>query len=258
MAIEFSQAREFVTTVDLSGTPRGIVLQEAAVEAGEVFDKAKAQAQVVGSGLFSFAQGIDAGVREAISDSALLAQLVANKRASAEDDPLKWFAAYSEVLQKTGWTLQEQGWTDYSASGTGVEVNEKILEVMTVALGASASALAIITATIKALKAMKSDSPWITIFSREAQKARIARFQIGLVEKEENADVYVSLIACLIKAENEVTQVLFFKFRDAKASFKANAAKVSINRASLVDLGPLIRTKVRAYQIDYVSSITDI
>jgi hypothetical protein len=258
MAVKLSQAKEFVKSVDLSGTPRGILRQDAAAETGIVFEQAKTQAQVVGSGLFSFAQGVDATVREAISDSALLAQLVANKRASIEGAPLEWFRAYSSVLQNVGWTLQESGWTDYTTKGTAVEVNEKIIEVITAALGPSAAALTIITSTVNALKAMKPDSSWITIFSRESQKAKIARFQIGLAEKGPGDDVFVSLLACLIEANNTITQVLFFKFREAQASFKANSAKVSINRPALAELGPSIRTKVRAYQADYLSSIVDI
>lgn len=258
MAITLRDAKEFVKSVDLSGTPRGILRQDAAAETGIVFDQAKAQAQVVGSGLFSFAQGVDATVREAISDSALLAQLVANKRASGDAAPLEWFAAYSSVLQNVGWTLQEHGWTDYTTTGTAVEVNEKIIEVITAALGPSAAALAIITSTVNALKAMQPDSSWITIFSRESQRARIARFQIGLAEKGLGDDVFVSLVACLIEANNTITQVLFFKFREAKASFKASSAKVSINRPALAELGPSIRTKVRAYQADYLSSILDL
>ena len=106
----------------------------AATEAGEVFDQSKNQAQVVGSGLFSFSQGVDAAVREAISDSALLAQIVANKRVSAEKAPLEWFTTYSEVLQNVGWTLQESGWNDYTARGSAVEIHEKIVEVMAIAL----------------------------------------------------------------------------------------------------------------------------
>src|SRR5216684_2339898 len=135
MAFDIKRATEFVTSVDLSGTRRGIVPQDATIEV-EVFDKAKSQAQVVGAGVFYFAQGVTAEVREAISDSALLAQLVANKKVSAaEERPLDWFAAYSDVLQNLGWTLQEAGWADYTAKGTAVEVHQKILEVMTVALG---------------------------------------------------------------------------------------------------------------------------
>ncbi len=258
MAIDIGQAREFVRSVDLSGTPRGILSQDAATEAGEIFDQAKKQAQIAGSGVFSFAQGVDTTVRESISDSALLAQLVANKRVSVEQAPLKWFTTYGEVLQNVGWTLQEGGWTDYTATGTAVEVNEKIIEVMTAALAPAPAALAIITSTVNALKAMKPDSSWFTIFSRETQKARIARFQIGLVEKDGSGDVFVSLLACLIEAQSSITQVLFFKFREANASFKANSAKVSINRAALTDLGPTIRSKIRAYQADYLSSIADI
>jgi hypothetical protein len=255
---ELSQAKEFVKAIDLAGTPRAMLSQAAATEASEVFDQAKTQAQVVGSALFSFAQGVSPEVREAISDSALLAQLVANKRVSVESAPLDWFTTYSQVLQNIGWTLQEGGWTDYTAKGTAVEVHEKIIEVMTVVLGPAPAALAIVISTVNALKAMKSDSSWITIFSRESQKAKIARFQIGLVEKDQGGDVFVSLLACLIEAANSITQVLFFKFKNSHASFKANSAKVSINRAALSDLGPTIRGKVRAYQADYVGSILDV
>jgi hypothetical protein len=258
MRFDTNRATKFIKSIDLSGTPRGILRQDATADADEVFDKSKSQAQVVGSGIFSFAQGVTADVREAISDSALLAQLVANKQASSDAHPLDWFAAYSKVLQNVGWTIQESGWTDYTARGTAVEVNEKIIEVMTVALGPAPAALAIVTATITALKAMNANSPWITIFSRESQKARISRFQIGLVEKDDDSDVFVSLLACLIEADNNITQVLFFKFRNAGASFKANSGKVSINRSALTDLGPSIRSKIRAYQTDYLSTVLTI
>jgi len=258
MAIGITQARQFVSSVNLSGTPRTILPQDAATEATEVFDQAKRQAQVVGSSLFSFAEGVDAHVREAISDSALLAQLLANKYTSAQANPLAWFAAYADVLQNIGWTLQDSGWTDYTAQGTAAEVNDKIIEVIKVALAPAPGALAILTSAVSALKGMQSGGSWFTIFNRESQKAKIARFQIGLVEKEEAGEVFVSLLACLIEAQNEITQVLFFKFRAANATFKATSNKVSINRAALTDLGPDIRSKIRAYQADYLSSIANI
>lgn len=258
MSVDKDRAMAFLKSVDLAGVPRGMISMSAATEAGEIFEKTKTQAQVVGSGLFSFVEGVDANVREAISDSALLAQLVANKKFSPEQSPLEWFKAYSEVLQNVGWTLQESGWTDYSATGKAFEVHQKILEVMAVALGPAPAAIAIITATVNALKGMSPDSSWLTIFSRESQKATVARFQIGLVEKQQDSDVSVSLLGCLIEARNTITQVLFFKYKDAKASFRANSAKISINHPSLTDLGPAIRNKVRAYQADYLSSILDI
>jgi hypothetical protein len=258
VAFKLDTAKNFVNAIDLAGTPRAIVSQSAATEAGEVFDQAKNQAQVVASGLFSFATGVDVMVRESISDCALLAQLVANKRFDFEKKPHDWFNAYAEVLQNVGWALQESGWDEYPASGTGIEVNEKIVEVMTAVLGQAAAAIEIIKATIAALKAMTPNSSWITIFSRESQKAKIARFQIGLVEQKADGDVFVALLVCLVEATNTITQALFFKYTTATAKFSANSSKVSINRAALSDLGPTIRAKIRAYQTDYLSSIKDI
>lgn len=162
------------------------------------------------------------------------------------------------MLQNVGWTLQEQGFVDYTTHGTAAEVHEKILEVATAALAPSAAALAIITASVNALKGMAPNSSWLTIFNRESKKASIARFQVGLVSTDEKGDVFVSLLACLIEANSDITQVLFFKFRNAKARFRANGAKVSVNRASIDGLGDAIRAKTRAYQQDYLSGILDL
>lgn len=249
---------EFVRSIDLSGTPRGSLPQGMAAEPQEVFDAAKAQAQVVGSGLLSFAQGVTPEIREAISDSALLAQLVANKRASADKDPTAWYSTYSEVLQNIGWVLQDRGWADYTAEGKAAEVHEKVIEVLSVALSPSVAALQLLQSAIDVLKAMNPDTSWLTIFSRETQHASIARFQIGLVEPGEAGDVFVTMLACLIEGQASVTQVLFFKYRSEHANFKGNSAKISINRGILDDVRPEIRKKVRAYVTDYVSSIRDI
>src|SRR5262245_41816926 len=119
MSFDAAALREYVDSLDLSGTPRASSALEAVGEAGEVFDAAKSQAQVVGSTLYSFVQGVDANVREAISDSALLAQLVANKHASAQSAPIDWYTKYVEVLQNVGWVMQAGAWSDYSTHGVG-------------------------------------------------------------------------------------------------------------------------------------------
>lgn len=258
MPVDGDQARSYVESADLTGTRRWLVVQDAATEAGAVFDAAKQQAQVVGSGLFSFAEGVTTEMREAISSSALLAQLLANKEFSKVEQPTDWFGAYEKVLENVGWVLQDHGWSDYTAQGTSVEVHQKIIEVLSAALGPSAAALDIIRSAIGVLKKMTPQSSWLTIFNRESEQANIARFQVGLADKDENRDVYVVLLGCLIEAKSSLTQVLFLKFRDEDASFKANSAKVSINWDVLKDVTPAIKHKVRAYATDYVSSIQDL
>jgi hypothetical protein len=118
--------------------------------------------------------------------------------------------------------------------------------------------LLVLAATVKALKGMDPKSSWMRIWSREAQTAQIGRFQIGLVETDKDGEVFVSLLACLMEAKQTITQILFFKWRDAHATFKARADKVSINRRSLKDLNPQIVEKTRAYQNSFFSSIQDL
>jgi hypothetical protein len=258
MAGDLASAQAFVESVDLSGIPRYPLAQGATTEATEVFEATKDQALVVGSGLLSFASGVTAETRSAISDSALLAQLVATKRFSVNEAPKDWYSTYQEVLQNVGWVMQDFGWADYTATGTAVEVNEKVIEVLTAALGPSAAALTIVKAAVDMLAKMSPGSSWFTIFNRESAKANMARFQIGLVETGEESDVFVSSLACLIQAKSTMTQVLVFKFRNSQAKFEANSSKMSVNRDALYHLVPAIRSKVRAYQADYVSSIKDI
>ncbi len=258
MPFDLERQREYIDSLELPARPRHIVLQDADSDAGEVFEKAREQARVVGSGVFSFAKGVDEEVRTAISDSALLAQLVANKRADSETDPLGWFKIYAGVLENVGWALQDKTWDDYTSAGNSAEVHEKIIEVMTAALGPSPATLLILAATVKALKSMDPKSSWLRIFSRESQKARIARFQVGLVETGEHDDVFVSLLACLVQADQTITQVLLFKYREAHATFKARASKVSINHRSLLELHPKIVEKTRDFQNSFLSSIEDL
>jgi len=259
MPANIQRMKEYVSSIDLTGLPRPIVTMDAASEAGEVFEKTKQQALVVGSGILSFADGVDEETRKAVSASTLFAQLVAKKRSVTEDDPLSSFRIYFEVLQNIGWTVQDQQGNDYTASGNAAEVHEKILEVMTAALAPAPTTLLILAATVKALKSMNPGSSWFQIFNRETQRARYPHFQVGIVEvTPDGKDVVLSLLACLVEANQTITQVLLFKYRQAHATFKASASKVSINRDSLADLHAEILAKTRAFQHAYLSAIQDL
>src|SRR5262249_3130059 len=157
-----------------------------------------------------------------------------------------------------GWVLQDRGWVDYTAEGAAGAVFQKVLEELEIARGPSAAALGIIMCAIDLLQASAPGDSWVMSFSREHPRGKDACVHGGVVETGEAADVFVSLLGCLIEARASITQVLVFKYRNEHASFKANSAKVSINSAAVQELLPAIRTKVRAYQADYVSSIKDI
>jgi hypothetical protein len=252
------KAKAYVASVDLPEARPRIGAAARPEAAAAALAATEDQPVVVGSGVFSFAQGVDPATREAITNSALLAQLVANKRVSAQADPLAWFAAYCEVLQNIGWVLEASGWTGHTAKGTAIEVHEKILEVVKAALGPAPAALAIVGATMNALAGTQPDSPWVTIFNRESKTAKVARFQVGLVEKGAADDIGLVLVACLLEAEAGITQLLFFKLQKNLASFRSNTARASIGRAALIELNPVIDDKVQMFRADFLGGLTDL
>jgi hypothetical protein len=255
MPADLDKARQFITEVDLPPRPAaGAVAMDTDAQA-PVFETTKAQAAVVGSEVVSFMSGVDENSRAALSNCALLAQLAASKRVADKKDVYAWYDQYFEVLRTLGWVVQDGGFTEYSEGGEGFEVHEKIMDVAAVLLGPAPAALAIVKTTLDALKAVGSENGWITIFERETQHAEAARFQISLVEESAAGDLMVAMMAFGLKASKKVTQVLFFKVKKNKASFRCNSAKLSIDKGSLEDLAPDIREKIRAYQRGYIASL---
>ena len=168
-----------------------------------------------------------------------------------------WLSAYSDVLQNVGWTLQESGWVDYSTQGTSAQVHEKILEVATAALALTAAALAIITASVNALKGW-IQQPVVDHLQPESQKAKIARFQVGFVSADDQGDVFVSP-RLPNRSSKQYYASSLFQVQGCQGYVPGgNSAKVSVNKASITDLGDAIRQKTRAYQQDYLSGILNL
>jgi hypothetical protein len=249
-----AESRAFIESAELPPRPTGLV-QQGAETAQPIFDSAKDQATVVASEVVSFVAGVDKNIRDALMNCALLAQLVASKKVADRKDIYSWYDEYFDVLRSIGWDVQDSGFSEYSETGVGFEVHEKILEVAAVLLGPSPAALAVVKATLEALKGMKSDNGWITIFNRETQYAESARFQISVATPTSDGGVMVGILAFGLKAKKTITQVLFFKVTKNEASLRADSAKATIDVESLNALADDVRDKVRSYQKAYVASL---
>lgn len=256
MSTQLQQARSFIADVELPPRPLSGAIPQNADPTIPVFETVKEQAAVVGSDVVSFVSGVDAATRGALSNCALLAQLAANSRVPEKKNIYAWYKAYFEVLSSIGWTVQEDGFAEFSETSDGFEVHEKIMEVAAILLGPGTTALAVIKSTLDALKAMESDNGWLTIFERETQHAEAARFQISVAEQSGAGDVMVSMMAFGVEASNKVTQVLFFKIKKHKAKLRHNSAKMSIDSGSLTDLAEDIRKRVRDYQRAFIANLT--
>jgi hypothetical protein len=222
------------------------------------FEQAKNQAVVAGSDIVSFVKGVIPERREDIVNCSLLAQLAAKKQASDPSKIYDWYDAYFEVLTNIGWAVQERGFATYAEASKNFQAHEAVMKVAASLLGPAAPALAVVQATLDALKSMSTDSPWLTLFNRESQSANTARFQVTLAEPGEADQFLVSLMAFGIEAQATLTQVLFFKFKSSEASLKHYSGKVTINTHVLTKVRDLIKEKIAAHAFDFIKALPDL
>lgn len=235
-------ARAFIEQAELPGLTRDVMVSREAKPID--FDDLKNQAMVVGSEVVSFVKGVSAERREDIVNSALFAQLYANKNAPDRNDILGWYDTYFDALTRLGWVIQNKTFNAYQEQADGLEAHEAILKVASVLLGPAPTALAVITTTLEAMKSMDEDNPWITIFNRESRKAKAARFQIALAEETADGQFMVNLMAFALEAESSITQVLFFKIRKNKVDLRHSSGQVTINETVLRDNRERLRAKL--------------
>jgi hypothetical protein len=255
--VTVGSARAFV---DGAQIPKAMRTRDAgaAGAAALVFDAAKDQAALVGSDIVSFAQGVTPQRREAIVNSTLFAQLVANKKSVNATDMMGWYSAYFDALTNIGWIIQDKGFAEYHEKSQSFEAHKAILEVAATLLGAAPTALAVVKATLDSLQNMAADSPFLAIFDRESQHAKTARFQVSLVEQQPGGEFFVTLMAFALEAQATLTQVLFFKSKKSEASLRHASGKVSMNTPVLDAVSPTIKQKLVDHAAAFVKQFPDL
>jgi len=253
-----SRARDFVKSLSLPEPPP--VTFDIA-KAPTTFDAAKDEASVVGSDVIAFVKGITTEARGDIVNATLLAQLVAKKKnpdVISLQQVGEWYDTYFDTLSQIGFVIQDKGFAEYQENSDTFEAHEAIIEVATTLLAGAPGALALIKTTLGALQKLSADSPWITLFNRESQSAKTARFQISLVEPDDNARLLLTLIAFGLEAKTTLTQVLFFKFHKNDVTLRHNSGKVTIDAALLAAVRDQVSGKLVAYVSDFIKKLPDL
>ncbi len=216
----------------------------------------KNQGVVTASAIHSFVKGVTNDRRNALVDSSLFAQLVANKTVPDQADISGWYGAYLNALTSVGWVLQSKSFATYDFKTGDVDVHEAILAIASGLLGGAASTgLALIKSTLDAMKKLEDNSPWITLFRRESQHDRSARFQVSLVNQDAGSDFLVSLMAFALESTQTLNQVLFFRTRSTNATLRYCSGDVTINDRVLKAVGPKIVDKIADFYRGYVQEI---
>ena len=246
-------ALNFVREVQLPRAPRAFRDFESG-STQTIFDQVKNQATVVGSSVVSFVTGVTAENRRDIVNCSLLAQLAANKAVLSREDIRAWYEAYFDALSHLGWVIQERGFAQYRESGDDFEANKAVLSIAAALFGAAPASLAVIQSTLDAMKSM-ARGPWITIFRRESQSAKAARFQITLAEPARGNGFTVALMAFELEATAALAQALFFKFRSNEVTLRHASGRVTIDADVLMAVRSAIAEKISAYTRNYIADL---
>jgi hypothetical protein len=198
---------------------------------------------------------VPAGVRGAIADGILLAQLAANKVTTQTEDVFRWYDKYVEVLQNIGWQVRDLDFQTQQVSDQDAWVHKEIIPVLATLLGPQAAAASIVIAVLKGLQDMDSSSPWITLFDQASQHARGAKFQVSYVDADAQGHPEISLLCFGIQAQRTITQVLFFKYSAQSAEVKQASAKLAVSMERLNSAKDALAARVQPFIADYVKNL---
>ena len=209
------------------------------------FDKPEL-AVTVGSQIASFSDNVAPELREKIANAFLFAQQAANKQIEGQDGATTraWYDKYLGVLTQIGWSNEDAADLDRVIKGTSVQVHTEIVPILTAALGPAAAASALIVQVLEGLNRMDNDASWITLFSRESQRAQANQFQLSHVDMVDGAP-RIALVNFELVAERAVTQVLFFKLDTNAAELRHTESKISVNEPIFSQVAPIIADRLR-------------
>jgi hypothetical protein len=248
-------ARDFVQQAELPEPPP---INFDIAKAPFNLDPASDQAAVVGSDVVAFMKGVTREQRQDVMNATLLAQLVARKQIPTPESLEqieRWYDEYFDVLTKIGFQLTNRDFSEYHEHSGTFEAHQAILDVAAALLVGAPGALALVKTTLEALQKMSEDSPWITLFNRESHSANAARFQVSVVEQDDNGEVVLSVISFGLQAEHKVTQVLFFKFKKNDVRLQQHSGKVTINAPVLTAVRSQIADRLIAYSTDFIQGL---
>lgn len=217
------------------------------------FDMAKQQALVVGSDVISFTTGVEADFRQALADSSLFAQLLALRKVGPDADPMTYFNTMFATLQQLGWIVQKRDTSEFTYKGTGFEVHEAVMGVITAFLAPIAGAGAVVLEVLRGLHKMNADKPFITIFDKQSRHANIGRFQFTYVHDDPEHGLSAEIMAFALTASEKVTQVLFFRLNKGKTNLRRSLASLSIDTEALGQLRPNLAAKVKAFRTSLIA-----
>jgi hypothetical protein len=253
------KVRAFVETAPLpkprSSPARGAVTKDITppVSVGNT------SAVVVGPQVTGFMDGVDPTMRGTVTQSMLLASLVAQQSSGGGPEKVDWYIAYENALRSQGWSLGAEQQRSYDAQSKKLDVHEAVIDFIT-AVGVGGPAYLLVVAALNAMKKVGDNQPWITLFDRETHVESVAGFNVAVVsdsspQTSDGNGVSMQLSNFNLHGSTALTQVLFLKFQETKLTIAANGVACGISHDQLTALQMPLRERLSAYVTDFIANV---
>jgi len=240
--VNTASAQKFVSALKL---PSSSELRQPSVtirpELRAEIDPNQPSASVVSGGTVSFVAGISKQHREDVENSALLAQLAANKQFDREKDTENWYQFYRSVLENIGWVVPEFSFDRFQGSGDSFTMDKVIVDL--IASVASENEVAIVTSTINALKKLNQGNDALVIYERDTHSAHQGNFQAHSVTESDGV-VVMNIGTFRFSTEETVTRILFFNFPTSRTNFFQGGQNMNLDDSIFSQVRQAIKIKL--------------
>jgi hypothetical protein len=201
-------------------------------------------AAVNAGSLVSFVEGLDGQDKMDIMNSTLLAQLAANRAYDRYKHPLDWFKFYSNVLQNV-WNRQHNmgtlpAFVRYTSGGATANIDQAVLKILgEVCTG---NEIAVVKATLNALKSQAAGSSQITIWDANASSGTAGNFQIVRCRKVDENALIMLMGAMQFTARTSRGGFLWWTWSSSEIEIKAAAQILALD---VTIYGKFFRNRVR-------------
>jgi hypothetical protein len=257
MADTSNQALDFVHSVELppEDTALDARIEKARDEIGPMADDPEGDetASVVGGSLASFTANLTGQNRSDTKNATLFAQLAADAAFNRQSQPMEWYDQYVEVMSQIGWNRPGFSFSNYTSGGTTVKLDEAVLTI----LGslATANEIAMVSATMEALKDLSDDSKQMTVWDSKSSDGKKGNFQILPCVREDNGDVAMILTGMKFTAHHSESRFLWFSWSSDSIEIEQAAARFVLNEDVYKTVREAILERLGERATKYVAEI---
>ena len=146
---------------------------------------------------------------------------------------------------------------DEATSGTGVEVRDALINILTTLLTGSIplTATSVLVELLKGIDDGYKEKAWVKLFNRETRKTSARLFQFGHVFVNESGELEIELVAIELETDSETTGVFFIDFKQTAATFKYSLNVSNASSESLMAHSQQLREKLHAKTTSFIAAV---